>query len=68
MARNGRIVPPTHLTGKWKKQDINNIMDLERHGVRMPNDFTDWSKLSGDVKEYTLTKEELAKYIEKSKR
>jgi hypothetical protein len=67
MARDKRNVPPTQLTRKWQEQDVNGLGGLERHGVRMPNDFSDWSKLSGNVKEYTLSKEELAAYNEKGK-
>ncbi|QJT70378.1 hypothetical protein [Microcystis phage MaeS] len=68
MARNGRIIPPTKLIGNWKKQDVNDIGDLERHKVRMPNDFTDWNKLSGDVEKWTMTKEELEAYNAKTKK
>lgn len=62
MVRDVRRIPPTKLTGKWKKQDVNGIVDLEQHGVRLPNDFTDWSKLSGEVKVSYLSEEELAAY------
>ena len=62
MARDKRVVPPTKLTGKWLDQDVNNISEFEHHGVRLPNDYTDWNKLSGDVKVSYLSEEELEAY------
>lgn len=68
MARDERVVPPTQLTRKWLDQDVNDIAEFEHHGVRMPNDFVDWSKLSGDVKISHMTKEELASYNARTKK
>lgn len=68
MARDVRVVPPTQLTRKWLDQDVNNISEFEQHGVRMPNDFTDWSKLSGKVIKSQLSKEELAAYNARTKK
>jgi hypothetical protein len=68
MARDERVVPPTQLTRKWMDQDVNDVAEFEHHGVRMPNDFTDWNTLSGEVKESQLTDEELAIYNAKNKR
>jgi len=68
MARDERIVPPTQLTRKWKEQDVNDIADFEQHGVRLPNDFVDWSKLSSEVTPWKMTKEELANYNARKKK
>lgn len=62
MARDRRVVPPTQLTRKWLDQDVNNISEFEHHGVRCPNDYTDWDTLHGDVKPWKMTKEELSVY------
>ena len=67
MARDKRSIPPTHLTRKWNKQDVNHISELEHHGVRLPNDFVDWSTLSGNVDIYKLTTKELEAYNGKQK-
>lgn len=68
MARDTRKVPPTQLTRKWLDQDVNDIGEFEHHGVRLPNDYTDWSKLSGDVVESTMSKEELKAYNARTKK
>lgn len=68
MARDSRKVPPTQLTRKWLDQDVNNISEFEHHGVRLPNDYTDWNGLSGKVKESKMTKEELAAYNARTKK
>lgn len=68
MVRDKRIIPPTHLTRKWQKQDVNKIANLEQHGVRLPNDFVDWSELSSEVTHSHLTDEELESYNEKFKK
>lgn len=67
MGRDKRIIPPTVLTRKWMNQDVNKISEYEKHGVRLPSDFVDWSSLSGDVKTYTMSKEELEEYNAKQK-
>lgn len=68
MARDSRKIPLTKLTRKWLDQDVNNVSDFEHHGVRLPNDFNDWSKLSGEVKKSKMSKEELAAYNAKTKK
>ena len=68
MARDVRVVPPTQLTRKWLDQDVNRISEFDHHGVRMPNDYTDWNELSGEVSISQLSEEELAAYNERSKK
>ena len=65
MSRNKQAIAPTKLTRKWLDQDVNQIMDLEEHGVRLPNDFIDWNTLSGEVKEWKMNAKELKIYNEK---
>lgn len=55
---------PSNYTGKLIKQDPNNIVDLETHGCRTPNDYVDWSTLNSDVKQKKLSPEELELYFE----
>ena len=55
---------PSNYTGKLIKQDPNNIVELESHGCRTPNDYVDWASLSSEVKKKELTKEELELYLE----
>ena len=66
MPRNKKAIAPTKLTRKWLDQDVNHIMDLEEYGVRLPNDFIDWSTLSGEVTEWKMSAEELKIYNEKN--
>jgi hypothetical protein len=68
MARDERVVPPTQLTRKWMDQDVNDVAEFEHHGVRMPNDYTDWNTLSSDVKVSVMSKGELEAYNAKHKR
>lgn len=67
MARDERVVPPTQLTRKWLDQDVNDIAEFEHHGVRMPNDYTDWNTLSSEVIPSVMSKEELEAYNAKTK-
>lgn len=67
MPKDSRTIPPTKLTGKWIDQDVNQISELDHHGVSLPSDYVKWSTLSGEVVESTLSKEELAAYNEKRK-
>lgn len=63
-----RFLPPTSLTRKWMNQDVNKIGNLQKHGVNLPNDYTDWKSLSGEVVSSQMTKEELERYNEKHKK
>jgi len=65
MSRNKKAIAPTKLTRKWLDQDVNGIMYLEEHGVRLPNDFIDWNTLSGEVTEWKMSAKELKAYNEK---
>ncbi|AKC02703.1 hypothetical protein CPT_Stills75 [Bacillus phage Stills] len=68
MPRVKRGVSMQELNKKWKEQDTNNITVYDKHNCRMPNDFTDWSSLSGEVVHVEMTKEEINDYISKRSR
>jgi hypothetical protein len=68
MPRPKRGVSMQELHKKWKQQDTNNITVYDKHNCRMPNDFTSWASLSGEVVRSEMTKEEVNEYFSKRSR
>ena len=48
---------------KMLDQDPNNVFEYDGYGCKMPNDYVDWSTLSGEVTTYKLTPEEMELYL-----
>lgn len=68
MPRRKRGESISTLKKKWEQQDVNKIIQYDKHECRLPNDFTDWSALHGEVVPVVMTKEELDEYISKRSR